>query len=453
MKENTMSEISNYPPLRHDLTPQLVRLAELKSQGRKTRKHNRKQRRKLMSNLGKFGQVLPILIDGRGRIVDGAALVEAAREMELTELWAVSLNSLSNSETRILRLALNRIQEDTEWDQEELKKEFGEILIDDPSVDLSDSGFDIQEIDVLLFGDEAIIEALTPELLTELQEEPFIESGDLFRLDDHFILCGTALEGASFETLMQGILAAAVISDPPYNLSQSEIGNKGAIQHDDFVMAAGEMSGAEFRTFLHTFLTLIAAHMKDGALAYIFMDWRHVSDIIETGKTVLGQLMNVIIWAKDNPGMGSFYRSQQEMLPVFRKGPGPHTNNIQLGKFGRNRSNVWNYPGASSFGSQAREALAGHPTPKPVQLVADAILDCTNRGGIVLDPFLGSGTTLLAAEQVGRRCRAIEIEPAYVVLACRRWEQITGEQAVHVATDLTLDELKQKRAAEREIET
>ncbi|HYZ41002.1 MAG TPA: site-specific DNA-methyltransferase, partial [Stellaceae bacterium] len=160
-------------------------------------------------------------------------------------------------------------------------------------------------------------------------------------------------------------------------------------------------------------------------------------------RDVYGQLKNVCVWVKNSPGMGSLYRSQHELVFVFKHGRNSHRNNVQLGQFGRNRSNVWHYPGANSFARCGEEGnlLALHPTVKPVAMVADAILDCSARGDIVLDAFLGSGTTVIAAERTGRRCYGLELDPAYVDTIVRRWQALTGDSAIHVGKGRRFDDL------------
>lgn len=201
-------------------------------------------------------------------------------------------------------------------------------------------------------------------------------------------------------------------------------------------MASGEMTKAEFIAFLSTSVGLMAKYSAAGAVNYICMDWKHQLELLQAGQDIYDELLNVCVWVKNNGGMGSFYRSQHELILVFRTRGGRHLNNIRLGKYGRNRTNVWEYPNASTFSKTGDEGnlLALHPTVKPFTMVADAILDCTKRGDIVLDAFLGSGTTLIAAERVGRACYGIELEARYVDVAIERWQKLTGESAVHVET-------------------
>ena len=243
---------------------------------------------------------------------------------------------------------------------------------------------------------------------------------------------------------MKGKRAAIILSDPPYNVRiDGNVCGNGSIQHREFQMASGEMSEAEFIRFLSTSLRLFAKYSVSGSIHYLFIDWRHLRELLAAGGEAYDSLLNLCVWVKDNGGMGSFYRSQHELILVFRNGKGPHRNNVQLGKFGRYRTNVWEYPGINTMSKQGDEGnlLALHPTVKPVQMIADAILDASARNEIVLDGFLGSGSTLLAAERVGRICYGIEIDPLYVDVAIRRWQRYTGDQATLQSTGKTYDQV------------
>ena len=216
-------------------------------------------------------------------------------------------------------------------------------------------------------------------------------------------------------------------------------------------MASGEMSEDEFIQFLTVTLSHLAQASRAGAVHFVCMDWRHMSGLLTAVRNVYSSFLNLCVWNKNNGGMGSLYRSQHELVFVFKVGGTGHRNNIMLGKFGRNRTNVWNYPAATSLsrsGTDEGNVLAMHPTVKPVGLVADALLDCSARGEIVLDCFLGAGSTLLAAQRVGRVCHGMEIDERYVDLAIRRWQQITGDDAVHAVTKQPFDSLSEKEVAD-----
>ena len=194
------------------------------------------------------------------------------------------------------------------------------------------------------------------------------------------------------------------------------------------------MSSEEFTAFLSSALKVLRASSSPRALIYACMDWRHIAELLAAGKQCDLPLANLVAWVKTNAGMGSLYRSQHELIAVFKAGSDPYTNNVELGRHGRNRTNVWTYRGMSAFGSDREELLAAHPTVKPVMLVADAIRDVTKRGEVVVDTFLGSGTTLMAAAETGRTCFGVELDPLYVDASIRRWQSYTHRDATHAET-------------------
>jgi DNA modification methylase len=248
---------------------------------------------------------------------------------------------------------------------------------------------------------------------------------------------------------MRGQTAQMVFSDPPYNVPvDGHVCGLGRIKHREFAMAAGEMSELEFITFLQTVLGHLAAHSANGSIHFICIDWRHLHELLTAARAVYAAFKNLCIWNKTNGGMGSLYRSKHELVLVFKHGTAAHINNIDLGRHGRYRTNVWDYAGTNTLGAERGEELEMHPTVKPVALVADAILDCSRRGGIVLDCFAGSGTTLIAAERTRRRAFAMEIDPRYVDTAVRRWQEYSGAAAVLAGTKLTFAKVETARRAE-----
>ena len=275
---------------------------------------------------------------------------------------------------------------------------------------------------------------------------PVSRADDLWRLGRHRLLCGDARSAEAFSALMAGKKAQMVITDAPYNVRiDGHAGGLGKVKHAEFAMASGEMSPAEFTAFLNTVFKHLVLHSVDGSIHFLFMDWRHMRELLDAAEPVYAELKNLCTWTKDNAGMGSFYRSQHELVFVMKNGTAPHCNNFELGQHGRYRTNVWSYPGVNTLKAGRQEELAMHPTVKPVALVADAILDCSNRGGLVLDAFCGSGTTLIAAEKTGRKAAALEIEPKYVDTAIRRWQVFTGEAALHAETGATFADTEAQR--------
>jgi DNA modification methylase len=429
----------------HDLAPRPVAIETLKPLGQEARKHPPHQIAKLAQSLERFGFVAPVLIDAHKRVVAGWALVQASQRLLLSEVPAVTVHGLSEAQLRMLRLALNRLSEDARWDPAGLKLEFGEILDLEVDVDLTLTGFEMAEIDLSLATED---DPREPAAAPPDRSQPAIAApGDLWHLGDHRLYCGSALEAEAYAAVMGEDRAQAVHADPPYNLRiDGQVSGKGRITHGEFAMASGELSSEAFIEFLATAMQHMVAASADGALHYLWMDWRHLRELLTAGQGLYSSLLNLCVWTKTNGGMGSLYRSQHELVAVFKRGTGPHINNVQLGRYGRNRTNVWPYPGANTFRAGRLEDLAEHPTVKPMRMIADAILDSTQRGDVVLDPFLGSGTTLLACADTGRRGRGIELDPYYVDVAIRRWEALTGESAHHAVTGQTFAETARDRS-------
>lgn len=437
--------------LRNDMEIQRVPIAQLKPYPETLRIHNRKKRRKLASLLQRFGQALPVLIDEAYQIIDGHAVVDALKELGSEDVAVIIVRNRTPAEIRALRVAVNRIVEDVAWDQGKLRTEFRELL--ELGFDLELTGFDAIEIDMTLDIEQpaaGIVEEVLAEDMEPMGEAKVVVNGDVWRLGNHVIACSDAQDAELLCRLMGERKATVVFTDPPYNLKiRGHVSGKGKIVHREFAMASGEMSKEEFKSFQLRFLVALLPSLVNGAILFVCMDWRHLREILDAGDQADLELKNVCVWAKSNAGMGTFYRSQHEFVFVFKHGDAPHQNNFELGQRGRSRSNVWFYRGVNTFGKDRMELLGAHPTVKPVALVADALRDVSRRGEIVIDPFLGSGSTLLAAEQIGRVCIGIEIDPAYVEVAIRRWQKQTGRDAVCAATGETFHAALERRDAER----
>lgn len=428
--ENSNGNQGNGYALSRDMTARLVSVESCKPLGRETRKHSPQQIRKLAASLDQFGFVFPILIDHEQRVVAGWGLVLAAQRLGINEIPAISISGLSDAELRLLRLALNRIAEDSSWDHEALSLEFAEILEITPNIEVKSSGFEIGEIDCILSGNGVDEEDELPAV--KGASEPVSKRGDLWILGEHRLLCGDALQRDAYSCLLGNDKVEMMFTDPPYNVPiDGHVSGLGAVKHAEFAMASGELSQDEFIAFLKTPLGHAAACSGDGAIHFVCMDWRHLEEIIAAGSAVYSKLENLCVWNKSNAGMGSLYRSKHELVFVFKVGNGAHINNILLGRHGRNRTNVWDYVSQNALNGSRKSKLRLHPTVKPVAMIADAIRDCSNRGGLVLDPFGGAGTTLIAAERTGRRARVIEIDPAFVDLSIERWQLFTGKPALH----------------------
>jgi DNA modification methylase len=424
-------------------------IERLKPNPRNPRKHARRQIRALRSSLKKYGFVTPVLIDANDSTIAGHGRVEAAKLEGFTTVPTVRLDHLTPSELREFIIADNRLAELAGWDRELLAAELSGLL--ELKIDFEPIGFEPGEIDALLsdFGESSP----GPDDVVARAQGPCVSrGGDVWMLGRHRISCGDARDEKDYVRLMGSDRAAMLCADPPYNVRVSgHVQGRGRVKHAEFAFASGEMSDSQFRAFLETWLRLAMRFLSNGALAYVFMDWRHIVDLITIGRIVFGSMVNLCVWAKGNAGQGSFYRSQHELISIFVVGGEPHRNNVQLGRFGRNRSNLWQYAGVNSFGTGRDEALSMHPTVKPVAMIADAIRDCTSRGEIILDPFLGSGTTLIAAEKTGRRCCGIEYEPGYVDVAIRRWQAFTKSDARFEDDGRTFDEIAAERSSAKEI--
>ena len=419
---------------------------ELRLDFRNPRHHSDLQIGQIARSIESFGFNVPVVIDGNNDVLAGHGRVLAARKLGWDLLPVIRLTHLTPAQARAFSIADNRLTENSTWNDRLLGEIFRDLTTVDLDFSLEATGFSVGEIDLRIEGLSASAETEDPaDLLAPMAgQRPVTEPGDLWLLGKHRILCSDALEASSYRVLMERARAQVVFTDPPYNLHiEGHVCGNGSIHHREFAMAAGEMTSGQFTHFLATVLHLLARHSTAGSIHFICMDWRHQLELLTAGGQVYAELKNLCVWVKGNAGMGSFYRSQHELIFVFKHGKAPHRNNIRLGQYGRNRTNVWNYPGVINVSRQSEEGnlLALHPTVKPVAMVADAILDCSSRGDVVLDSFLGSGSTLIAAERMGRTCHGIEIDPLYVDGAIRRWQHYTGDHAIHAITGKRFDTL------------
>jgi DNA modification methylase len=434
--------------LRNDLLPRLelahVPLECLKMPARELRKLHPAHVRQVVDAIGALGFCAPILIGKDNVVLDGAARVEAARRLGLERVPCVRIEHLTANEQRVLRLAINRLGETGDWNLEALKIEFEELILADAPIEIS--GFALDEIDQIVLGDGAQGLEEGP-LEPEPSATPISRLGDVFQLGPHRIACADATDPEALHRVMgEGEVARLVLTDEPYNVPIA--GNVTTSRHREFAMASGEMSEGEFLAFNEAWMRAVLPHLHEGGLLGTFIDWRGYPTANAAAMKLGLAPLNLIVWAKTNAGMGSLYRSQHELLPLFKKGSAPHVNNVELGRRGRWRSNVWTYPGASSLGSDARRGLKDHPTVKPTAMLEDALLDLTNRGDIVIDPFLGSGSTLVAADKAGRVCRGVELDPLYVDVIVRRYEAASGQPAVLIETGESFDVLAARRLTE-----
>ena len=416
------------PPAVRPLAVVYRPLASLVPDPRNARVHPKRQIEQIKASITAFGFTNPILTDEEGRLIAGHGRLRAARELGAAEVPVIELTGLSEPQKKALRLADNKIALNAGWDMELLKLELADLSLPEFEMDLALTGFASGEIDVIL-GD-----ASDPDD-DNVPVSPAVaraQTGDIWQLGEHRIGCGDGRDVDFLKAIIggEGLVDAAFL-DPPYNVKINGHANaKG--RHREFAMASGEMSDAAFRTFLDETLGACAAVSKPGAVHFVCMDWRHMDDVSAVGSAVYDELLNICVWNKSNAGMGSLYRSKHEMVFVYRVKGGPHYNAVELGRHGRYRTNVWDYASVNSLKGARRQDLAMHPTVKPVALVADALCDVTRQGALVLDIFLGSGTSLIAAERVGSRFRGIDIDPHYVDVAIERWSVLTGKDPVLV---------------------
>jgi DNA modification methylase len=415
---------------------------ELLPDPRNPRRHDKRQLKQLAKSIKAFGFAAPILTGLDDRVVAGHGRLEAAKLLKIPSVPTISLSHLSDQQLQAYMVTDNRLTDLSSWDRPKLTEILLELAQADLSFDLDAVGFSVAEIDLLVADEGTDEEDSLPE--PPIEQEAISRPGDIWILEDHRVLCGDALLAESFTSLMGGDQADLVFTDPPYNVPiNGHVSGMGKTRHREFAQGVGELSEDGFIAFLEAALGNAVRCSRDGALQTVAMDWRHYPELLAAARTIYDEQINLCVWSKTNAGMGSLYRSQHELFGVWRKGKARHRNNVELGRFGRSRSNVWTFPGANSFGMASDEGrlLALHPTVKPVALIAEAILDSTRRGDIVLDPFLGSGSTLIAADKVGRRCRGIELDPLYVDTIIQRWQRWSGAGARRQADGALFDDL------------
>ena len=430
-----------------ELTVQYRELQTLKLNPNNPRQHGSRQIRQIANSITAFGLVSAIVIDENCTVIIGNGRLLAARSLGLHSIPTIQVRHLTPAQLTALAIADNKLTENSTWDDRLLAEQLKELSIHGLDLNIEITGFAMGEIDLRIEGlaGTALAEPDPADEFPPVKNGVAVsKEGDLWQLGANRVLCGNALEEACYQVLMGGERAGMAITDPPYNVPiDGHVSGLGSLRHREFAMAVGEMDSSQFQEFLRASCANLVRHSTDGSIHFVFMDWRHVGELLAAGRQTYSEFKNLCVWQKSNAGMGSLYRSGHEFVLVFKNGRSAHRNNVQLGRYGRNRTNVWNYPNTSSFGRAGEEGNLAelHPTVKPVALVADAIFDCSMRGDIVLDAFLGSGTTVIAAERTGRRCYGIELDPRYVDAIIRRWQAYTREKAVHATTGQSFDDL------------
>jgi DNA modification methylase len=411
------------------------------------RRHPATELNKIRKSFEKFGVVNPLLVTRNGTIVDGEARWQVLKESGASYIEVIVIADRSSAELKTLRLALNRIGEDAKWDSSNIRIALEDIAAE--RIDLDFTGFDTPEIDHYLNLD--LLQANVEENGSDIPPvdvRAVSSPGAIWRLGNHSVGCGSATDLAFVSRVLDGRAASVCFVDPPYNIKvDGFITGKGRHRHREFVQGAGEMSTDEYFGLLRDSFLVLKESCSPRALMYACIDWRHVMEMTVAGRACDMPLYTICVWTKTNGGMGGIYRNAHELVCVFRAGTEAPLDNVELGRHGRNRTNVWSYPGMSSFGKEHDKLLGSHPTVKPVTMIADVLRDVTKRGDIVLDTFLGSGSTLMAAQETGRICCGVELDPLYVDVAIRRWQNATGREAVLTETGEPFNDVAQRLLA------
>lgn len=440
---------SEFQHLGGNLNVEYRHTEELRPYKGNARTHSKKQIEQIANSIHAFGFTNPIITDGEGRIIAGHGRVLAAQRLGMRNVPTIRLEHFTEAQKRAYTLADNKLAELAGWDMELLAIEFSGLLEIDMDFDLTLTGFEFAEIDTVIQTHKP-----KPAENTHLDDVPLLSEravsrvGDLWKLGPHWLYCGDALDENSYKTVLKGARADMVFADPPYNVHISgHVCGAGQVQHPEFLMASGEMSKSQFTFFLTKITENLINFTADGSIHFICMDWRHMHELL-LGAAAYEEFKNLCVWNKTNGGMGSLYRSKHELVFVFKNGKSAHVNNIELGRYGRYRTNVWDYAGVNTFKEDRMDELRMHPTVKPVELVKDAILDCSRPKDLILDPFGGSGTSLIAADIAGRVAHLIELDPKYIDCTIRRFECLTNQQAILSETGENYSAVKNRREHE-----
>ncbi len=435
----------------NDLEIEYLPAGALTPYPRNARSHSRKQVRQIADSIEAFGFTNPILIDKHGMILAGHGRLEAARLLGLDKVPCVRLEHMTPAQKKAYVLADNKLALNAGWDEELLALELQELSVLDDGIDIGLTGFTIAEVDGLIEG-LAVEDPISPkdEVLPPLGDRPAVtKPGDVWLLGRHRLICGDSLSADVVTTLMAGETAQMVFTDPPYNVPiDGHVSGLGNVRHREFGMASGEMTREQFTSFLTKAFCNLTSYSANGSIHFICMDWRHLGEVQEAGSNVYSELKNLIVWDKGSGGMGTFYRSRHELVFAYKNGTAPHINSFELGQHGRYRTNVWSYKGMNSFGGSRNDEIQLHPTVKPVAMIADAIKDVSQRNGIVLDLFGGSGSTLIAAHKTGRRGYLCELDPLYCDRIIRRWQVFAKDDAVLERTGQRFEEVEREKSTE-----
>ena len=422
------------------LTIEYLPVASLRLDPENARLHSDQQVRQIATSIETFGFNVPVLVDANSQVVAGHGRLLACKLLSIADVPVVRLAQLSEGQRRAFMIADNRLTENSKWDNRLLAKQLMTLSQTELDFSVEVTGFGMGEIDVMIENLAAADRCKDDpaDAIPDSRTKPQVtQAGDLWALGRHRVYCGDARSEVSYSALMKDCRAQMVFTNPEYNNPiDGYVTGPRKIHQRESMPASGQMSPSEFTTFLMTIFAQMVRNTLDGTMHFICIDWRRLDEVISAARSIYSEFNDVCVWVKDVAGQGSLYRSQHELVFVFKSGVKSQRNNIQLEKHGRVRTNVWRYPRVNSLSRTSNEASWSivRSTIKPVKLVVDAILDCTARGSVVLDPFLGSGSTLIAAQRSGRCCYAMELEPAYVDKAVRRWQRYTGLTAIYEAT-------------------
>ncbi|WP_374612016.1 DNA modification methylase [Sphingorhabdus sp.] len=421
---------------------------EIKPRHRGWRTHKPELHRTLEHSIRTNGVVEPVLIDSESRVVCGSAVVEAATRLGLNRIPVLRVEHLSDAQLRAYALSSAKMAEMSGFDEDILALELQDLKALLEGLDFTNLGFATGELDRILGLTDMELDARIDDVPAARPDYMVSKVSDLWLIGEHRLFNGDALETSSYAKLMDGELAELILSDLPYNLRADTISGNGKFKHGDFVQAAGELSRAEFTRFLTRAMRHMRANSEPGSIHMLFMGWQYLLELLRAGSIVYDELKAIVTWVKKQGGQGAFYRSQTEFVGVFKHGTERHRNNIMMGKYGRNRTTAWFYDGMNTPSAERDELLALHPTVKPVELLADAILDCSTKGSIVLDPFAGSGSIIIAAEKVKRRAFAMELDPIYVDVSLRRIANTLGIDAIRASDGAKFSELDEAASAQ-----
>jgi DNA modification methylase len=422
--------------------------AQLKPRTKNPRTHSKKQIQQIAASIQEFGFINPVLIDDADGIVAGHGRVEAAKLLGMKDVPTVTVAHLTPAQIRAYVIADNKLAENAGWDRALLALELKELSVE-LNFNVTLTGFETAEVDLLIQDpcEEARDEAdAVPE--TDRTTPAVSRTGDVWRIGDHLLLCGDALDRDNYATLLGAQKAEMVFTDPPSDLADAGSRSGRRVTPSALAKPAADVGPDAYTSFLERVFSHLIDFSVRGSIHFVCMDWQHMRELLNAATKPYGDLKDLCVWPKTNAGLGGLYRSGHELVFVFKNGAAEPIANLEVGRHGRHRSNVWKYAGAKSSGKDRNGERATHPALKPVALIADAMLDCSRRGGIVLDGFAGSGSTLIAAEKTGRRGFGIEIDPYHVDTIVRRFQANFGLKAVHAETDLDFAAVSRRRSKE-----